>query len=160
MMHIFAAATGLTLSIGTSSAFAATASGHGALALGALVGSYSPMLSNHNKVVLASLLEGGGADASANVAIKVDADAVVCRASDVDIAAFKCELRFGAKKVELTGRRANELFATAGVAGVPSEGAAGTIYNAIQAIHCVIDPSAVARKDGSGATCSFQPGSM
>ena len=157
MMHIFAAATGLAFAIAAPSALAATASGHGALALGALLGSYSPMLSNHDKAVLASLLEGNATDASSKAAIKVNADAVVCRASNVDIAAFKCELTFGVKKVELTGRHANELFATAGQAGVPSEGAAGTIYESLHAVNCVIDPAAITRKDGSGASCNFDP---
>jgi hypothetical protein len=69
---------------------------------------------------------------------------VICRAGDIDIAAFECELTFGAERVELTGRHANELFATIGEAGVPPEGAAGTIYEGIHAMRCVIDPSAVA----------------
>jgi hypothetical protein len=158
MKILWAAITGLALAAAAQSAAAATAGGYSALALGALVGSYSTTLSSHNKAVLAKLLDGRTAGASSKATINVKADAVICHAGDVDIASFGCELTFGAKKVDLTGRHANELFATLGEAGVQSEGAAGTIYEALHAMSCVIDPAAIAKKDGSGATCNFDPG--
>jgi hypothetical protein len=152
-----AAVTALALASVTQSAAQPTASGHSALALGALVGSYSPMLTNHDKAVLAELLEGKSASAS-NATIKVNADVVICRAGDVMINAFECELTFVTKKVTLTGRHANELFATIGEAGEPSEGAAGTIFEGIHAMSCTIDPAEIAQKDGGGATCNFASG--
>ncbi len=153
-----AAVAGLGLAAATQSAAAPVASGHSALALGALVGSYSMMLTGHDKAVLAGLLDGKAEGVSSEPTINVRADAVVCRAGDVDIAAFACELTFGAKKLELAGRRANELFATIGEAGVRPDGAAGTIYEGLHAMSCVIDPAAIARKDGGGASCKFDPG--
>ncbi len=107
--------------------------------------------------MLKELLDGNAAGASSK-RVDVRADAVICHAGDVDIAAFGCDLTFGAKKLHLTGRHANELFATIGEAGVPPDGAAGTIYEALHALDCVIDPAGIARKDGGGATCSFDPG--
>jgi len=157
-MTSLAAVTGLALTAASQSSAQPRDSGHSALALSALVGSYSPVLTNHDKAVLAKLLEGKAAGISANATIKVNADVVVCRAGDVDIAAFKCELTFGPKKVVLTGRHANELFATIAEAGEASEGAAGTIYEDIHAISCVIDPAEIAQKNGGGATCSFDSG--
>lgn len=151
-------AVGLVLAAVTQSAAAAMESGYGALALGALVGSYSPILTGQEKAVLAGLLDGKALDKSSRAAIKIDADAVVCRAGDVDIATFQCELKFGGKKVELTGRHANELFATIGETGGQPDGAAGTIYEGLHAMRCVIDPAGIAQRDGGGATCSFSPG--
>ncbi|MGH7050320.1 MAG: hypothetical protein ACREFV_08095 [Acetobacteraceae bacterium] len=153
-----AAVTALALAAGMHAAVAQpAASGHSALALGAVVGSYSTILSRSDKAVLAGLLEGKALGAS-GAPITVTAGAVICRAGDVDITAFECALTFGPKQVELAGRDANELFATIGEAGVPSEGAAGTIYESLHAMSCLIDPVAVARNDGSGATCDFDPG--
>ena len=80
--------------------------------------------------------------------IQVNADAVICHAGDVDIASFGCELTFGTTKVELTGRKANELFATIGEAGVSPDGAAGTIYEGLHALSRVIDTAGIARRDG------------
>jgi hypothetical protein len=138
------------------SASAADASGHSALALGAIVGGNSATLPANQKAALAKLLDGKTVPSKGK--ITVTADAVVCHAGDVDIASFGCDLTFGSKKVTLSGRKANELFATLIEAGVPGDGAAGTIYEAVHALSCVIDPAAIAQNDGSGATCSFQPG--
>lgn len=142
---------------GVRPAAAATASGHSALALGATVGAYSTELTSDYKTVLGELLDGKAVAASKGK-ITVNAAAVTCHAGDVDIASFRCELTFGTKQVALTGRKANELFATIGEAGVQTDGAAGTIYEGLHAMSCVIDPAGIAQKDGSGAACSFEPG--
>jgi hypothetical protein len=157
MNKALTAIAGLALAVSTHSAAAAIVSGHGALALGALVGSYSTTLTGHDKAVLARLFDGKAAGKPAKT-ILVKSDAVVCHAGDVDISAFGCALTFGAKTLQLTGRRANELFATIGEAGVPPEGAAGKIYAGLHAMSCVVDPAAIAQKGGGGATCSFDPG--
>ena len=148
---------GIAFAAGVRPVSAATASGHSGLALGAIVGAYSTKLTSNDKAILGSLLDGK-AVASSKGKIQVDADAVICHAGDEDIASFGCELTFGTKKVELTGRKANELFAAIGEAGVPPDGAAGTIYEGLHAMSCVIDPAGIALKDGSGATGSFEPG--
>jgi hypothetical protein len=90
--------------------------------------------------------------------ITVAADSVVCRAGNVDIAVFSCALKFGGKTVNLSGRAAHEVFATLAENGVPGDGAAGTIYEAVHALNCTLDPAAIAQKDGGGASCSFIAG--
>src|SRR5690242_2240837 len=94
---------GMIFVAGAQPASAASASGHSALALGAIVGAYSTKLTSNDKALLARLLDGK-AVASSKGKIQVKADAVICRAGDVDIASFGCELTFGTQKVELTGR--------------------------------------------------------
>ncbi|WFU42411.1 DUF3606 domain-containing protein [Bradyrhizobium sp. CB82] len=43
-------------------------------------------------------------------------------------------------------------------AGVPADGAAGSNFESLSKLNCTIDLNAIRRKDGSGASCSFQPG--
>ena len=95
-------------------ALAASSSGYSALAFGVIVGSYSPALSTGNKTRLAQLLENKAGTGPARGTITINANSVVCRASNVDIAAFRCQLTFGTRTVTLSGRRANELFAVIG----------------------------------------------
>jgi hypothetical protein len=58
----------------------------------------------------------------------------------------------------LKGRRANELNATALEAGVPSEGAAGSIFESFSHLVCTIDPNDIKQKAGGGANCTFDTG--
>jgi hypothetical protein len=153
-----AAVAGLTFAVGVQAASAATDTSFSALALAAIVGSYSPTLSHNEKTLLAKLLDGRATAGASHGKINVKADAVVCHASDVDITLFGCELTFGAQKVMLSGWKAHELFATIREAGVSPDAAAGTIFEALHATSCVIDPKSIAQRDGSGATCSFDPG--
>jgi hypothetical protein len=90
--------------------------------------------------------------------ITVQADAVTCRASQVDMASHTCELAFGGKLVTIKGRKAHELYATIAEVGVPASGAAGTLYEAIVHLTCTIDPSALQQRGGTGATCNFAVG--
>src|SRR5262249_61084684 len=60
--------------------------------------------------------------------ISVTADSIVCSVGNVDITAHSCKLTFGTKTVNLIGDAAYELYATMALAGVPSEGAAGTMF--------------------------------
>ena len=137
----------------------ATATGQEALALAAVVAEYSPLLSAHDRKVLARLFDGDlNLSFPANQKISVKADAVVCRVSDVDITARSCELTFGIHKRTLKGRRANELYATAVEAGVPSDGAAGSIFESFSQLVCTIDPSEIKQKAGGGADCTFDTG--
>lgn len=137
-----------------------TAAGGSALALAALVGRQAPTLPRFDKRVLAELLDDRFVFAfPAGKTISVAADAVACRASDVDIALHSCNLAFGAARVALDGRRAHELYATLAEAGVKSEGAAGSIIFGLKDLACTIDPNAVKERAGGGAKCRFDASS-
>lgn len=155
MLHL-AAAAGVGLAAG--SAPAASVGSHTALALGAIVGGASPMVWLTDRAALAVLVDGKPTKTAKWRKIVVKSDAVVCRAGNVDITTFRCDLTFGAKKVSLQGRHAHELFATILEAGMPGEGAAGTIYEALHNLTCTIDPPTIAGNSGAGADCTFDPG--
>jgi hypothetical protein len=140
--------------LASRSAFAATASGSAALALAALVGANSPLLSAYDKTALAGLLDGNLKAAGKNLAI--EAQSVVCRASNVDLTSRSCDLTFGSKTINLKGRKAHELFATLNESGVPSEGAAGSIFESLFHLVCKIDPKQL--RAGGGADCKFDTG--
>jgi hypothetical protein len=152
------AAVATAVGLASGSASAASVGGHSALALGALVGIASPMVGLTDRAALTVLLDGKPAKTAKWRKIVVKADLIVCRAGNVDITAFQCDLTFGAKKIALQGRRAHELFATVLEAGVPGEGAAGTIYEALHNLSCTIDPPTIAQNSGAGADCTFDPG--
>jgi hypothetical protein len=145
----------IALIFGAAPAFAQSAEGSSALALGAIVGGASPVLSASQKTVLADLFEGNRASAPSAGKISIDVDAILCRAGNVDITAFGCDLTFGSHKVHLSGRSANELFATLGDVGVASDGAMGTIYRVLYKLSCMIDPREIAQAAGGGATCTY-----
>src|SRR5262249_18577575 len=125
-----------------------------ALALAALVGVNSPLLNAYDKQALAGLLDGNPKAALKNIAI--EAQSVVCRASNVDLTAHSCDRTFGSKTINLKGRKAHEPFATLNEAGVPSEGAAGSIIEALSHLTCRIDPKQL--QAGAGADCKFDTG--
>jgi hypothetical protein len=137
-------------------AAAGTVNGNGALALAALVGNVSPYVSATKKRVLSKLLDGhSNFSFPSGHTISVNAKRVNCRASNVDIKSHSCELKFGTHNVALHGRRAHEVFATMAEIGVPSEGAAGSIYEALSNLHCTIDPNEVKQNSGGGAHCHY-----
>jgi hypothetical protein len=137
----------------------ANTSGSVALALAALVGAQSPALSLKNRKALANMLDGRLAfPFPANQKIDVKADKVTCRASNVDISAHSCELTFGSKTRKLDGRPAHELYATLIESGVPSDGAAGSVFESVTQLSCTIDPDVVKQRAGGGADCTFTAG--
>ncbi len=149
----------VALPLASPSALAASVAGNSALALAALVAERSPLVRATEKRVMARLLDGQlDFDFAAGKKISVQADAAVCRVSNVDITSRACTLTFGTQKVELKGRKAHELFATVAEAGVPPEGAAGTIYESLSHLSCTIDPNEIKEKAGGGAECKFDPG--
>ncbi len=89
--------------------------------------------------------------------ITVTTDKIVCRAGNVDITARSCQLSFGTATKTIKGRAANELFATAAMAGVPSDGAAGSVFESLSKLNCTLDPQVIRQKAGGGADCSYQP---
>jgi hypothetical protein len=139
-------------------ASAATVSGSTALALAGVVAPLSPLLASAEKQAMAMLF-AANSEIPYRKKIVVAADKIVCRTGNVDITARSCEVTFGKKVRTVNGPAANEIFATAALAGVPSDGAAGSVFESLSKLSCTIDPQAIRQKDGSGADCSFQPGS-
>jgi|SRR5579871_730100 len=138
-----------------SAAEAATVTGSPALALAAIAAAHSPTLSAAQKKEVAAIFNGrGGGTYKGKIAVA--ADKIDCRISNVDIASRSCELAFGNKTPSITGRDANELYATEVFAGVPSNGAAGSIHEGLARLKCTLDPQAIRQKDGSGAECSYE----
>ncbi|MFZ3234844.1 MAG: hypothetical protein WA184_05670 [Stellaceae bacterium] len=129
------------------------------MALAALVAERSPWLDQDAKRATAPVFDQSpDAGSASRRTIVISADAVSCRASNIDIAAHACELSFGGRVVALKGRAAHELFATIMEAGVPPEGAAGSVYESLVQLRCTIDPGDILQKSGAGADCTFQPG--
>jgi hypothetical protein len=141
----------------SQAAAAETANGSGALAL-ALVGNVSPSLGAVEKSALMKLLDGKTDFAfPAGKTISVAAEKVTCRAGNVDIASHSCDLTFGGQVVSLKGRSAHELYATLAEMGIPPDGAAGSIFEAVSNLKCTIDPNKVMQKAGGGAECHYAP---
>ncbi len=152
-------AIALALLLAPGSASAATATGSSALALAAIVAGYSPQVSARDRGALNRLFAGRlnfGYPANRTIAVK--ADSIICRAGNVDITAWSCELTFDKKKITLKGRKAHELYATIAEAGVPADGAAGSSFEALSHLDCTIDPNVIKQKAGGGASCNFDPG--
>ena len=121
------AALALALGQHAASAAPATATGPAALALAAVVAEQAP-LGRYEKRVITRLFDGdSNISITPNTKITVAAMSIVCRTSNVDITMRSCDLTFKTNKRSVHGRLANELFATITVAGVASEGAAGSI---------------------------------
>lgn len=147
------------LAYGASSASAAstTASGPAALALAGIVALYSPLLTSDEREAVSAFFVGQSGVRYAKK-ISVTADKIVCRVSNVDITARSCELTFKGAKQTINGRRASEIFATEAMAGVPSDGAAGSVTESLSNLNCTIEPAEIKQKAGGGATCSFETG--
>jgi hypothetical protein len=141
-----------------AAASAGSVDGNGALALAAIVGEHSPNVIAVNKIVLSRFLNGQtNVHYPPNKKIEVKADSVSCKTSNVDITEHGCELTFGAKKATLHGRKAHELYATLAEVGAPSEGAAGSVFEAVSNLDCTVDPAEVKQKAGGGAHCGYDP---
>jgi hypothetical protein len=140
-----------------SDATPAKVSGSAALALAGVIAPLSSVLSGAEKKAMAMLF-AANSDIPYKKPIVVTADRIVCRAGNVDITIRNCEITFGKKTRTVNGSTAGEIFATEALAGIPSDGAAGSNFESLTKLSCTIDPNAIRRKDGSGAECTFQPG--
>jgi hypothetical protein len=139
-------------------AAAANATGHGALALAAILGQYDPSLGPRTKAGLLRLLADKSYGRTGT--LTVDMAEATCRAGDVDLKAFNCALTYGTGTINLKGRQAAELYATLAEAGIPSDGAAGTIYESAKSISCNLNLTELGGPgtgDGGGAGCTYQP---
>lgn len=143
---------------GASAAQPSTVSGSTALALAGVIAPMSPLLTSAERRAVAMLF-AANSDIPYRKKIVVTADKIVCRTGNVDITVRTCAISFGKKLKTVNGSTANEIFATEALAGVPSDGAAGSVFESLSKLSCTIDPDAIRRKDGSGAECSFGPGS-
>jgi hypothetical protein len=140
----------------TAQSASADTTGQRALALAALVAKHSPSLSGQDKHAMERLFDGHlNFNFPANRKITVKADAIVCRASNVDITSRSCTLTFGNT---MKARKAHELFATIAESGVPEDGAAGSVFEGLSHLNCTIDPAEIKQKAGGGADCKFDPG--
>ena len=133
---------------------AASITGQAALALAGVVALYAPLPAANKKAVAA--LFKGDTNFPYTAKITVAADKIVCRTSNVDLTARSCELKFKNSGKTLKGREANELYATAAMAGIAPEGAAGSNIAGLSKLNCTLDPKALKEKAGGGAECSYE----
>ena len=147
----------LTTTASAASAAPATASGPAALALAGVVALYSPLLTADEREAVSAFFVGQSGVRYAKK-ISVTADKIVCRVSNVDITARSCELTFKGSKQTITGRRASEIFAAEAMAGIPPDGAAGSVFESLSKLNCTLDPAEIRQKAGGGASCSFETG--
>jgi hypothetical protein len=139
-----------------ASAAPVTVTGPAALALAAVVAPHSS-LPAYDKRVMAKLFANDTIFFIApKTKISVAAENIICRTSNVDIAARSCDLSFKTSKKTIKGREANELYATAATAGVAAEGAAGSNIQSFAKLNCTIDPKEIRQKAGGGAQCSLE----
>ena len=153
-----AAVVPLLAALGSSIAAAApaTVSGPTALAVAAVLAQYSPVLNPGERKVIAGLFDGNTRMSYPLKKLSVDADAVMCRISNVAIADRSCEIAFKKGKRSLKGRAANEVFATLASAGVTADGAAGSMIENVSKLNCTLDLGKIKQNDGSGADCSWE----
>ena len=152
---ILAGAVLLAGASATPAAPLTTVNGSAALALAGVVAPNSPNLQTTEKAAVAAFFSGN-ADAPAKT-LTITADRIVCRTSNVDITARSCELSFGKTTSRLTGRSANEVYATLAMAGIPADGAAGSAFESLSKLSCTLEPAAIKDKSGGGATCTYEP---
>ena len=155
---VLCCAIGYTAAVSSVSAASATAGGPSALALAAVVALHGSLLGSFDKRAITRLFDGKSLIIPRANKITVAADFIVCKMSEVDITARSCDLAFKSHKRTLTGRDANELYGTLMIAGVASEGAAGSITESIMKLECTIDPMVIKQKSGGGADCTFETG--
>ena len=127
------------------------------MALAGVVALYSPLLTSDEREAVSAFFVGQGGVRYAKK-ISVTADKIVCKVSNVDITARTCELTFKGTRQTITGRRASEIFATEAMAGIPPDGAAGSVSESLSKLNCTIDPAEIKAKGGGGASCTFETG--
>jgi hypothetical protein len=159
MVIVLSLLLGQAVAPSIASAAPATVTGSAALALAAVVLQHSPLLSAYERRVVARLFDGNSSFGFApRKKLSITAESVVCRVSFSDLTARTCDMTFKTGKRMLTGRQANEIYATAAAAGVPSEGATGSTIESISKLECAIDPNEIKQRTGGGAECSFETG--
>jgi hypothetical protein len=144
----------LAFAITLGRAEAASSDGWDALALAGVIAPHAPALAPFQKQRIAHIFDGNLTGAGVGP-LTVTATKVLCRTSNVAIDVRSCTLTFGAKTATLTGRLANELFATLVENGITPDGAAGSIYAGLSGLTCTLRPSVIRQASGGGARCTF-----
>ena len=139
-----------------ASAAPASTSGTAAFAVAAVLNSHWSVVGPFERRAIARLFRGSTAIFPPNRKISIVVDSIMCRVSNVDLTARSCDVMLRGGKRSLTGRDANELYATLANAGIMPEGAAGSMIVSITKLDCTIDPSMIKQKDGSGAECKYE----
>lgn len=134
---------------------AGSVDGSAALAPAAIASEKSSQVKAVDRLILLKLLNGQLTVPPKK--ITVVADAIGCKTSNVDITLNSCDLSFGTKKIVLRGAKARELYATLAEAGAPSDGGAGSLFEALSALDCAIDTAEVKQKAGGGASGKYDP---
>jgi hypothetical protein len=140
---------------GVAAAAGGSISGQAALAMAGVVAPSSSLPAAEKKAVAAFF--AGKTNVPYTKKITVTADKIVCRTSNVDITARSCELTFGTATKKFTGREANEVYSTEAMAGIPPDGAAGSNFESVSKLSCILDPAQLKDKAGAGADCTYQP---
>lgn len=152
----------IPLLVAGSPAFAGTLTtqGNQTLALAALIGTQSPLLSHAEKTVLQHFLDGDTAftTPAGITTITVNSEKVTCRVGDVDLTMHSCDLTFGSVTVSEKGLRSEALSAAMIINGAFADGAAGSIYYSVAPISCTINVAEIKAPDGGGAKCTFTTG--
>jgi len=149
----------LALALFAAPAAAAGASGPYALALAGVIAEHDWRLAATDRDVVAALFSGNErVDYPVGRVIVVSAEKVACRVSNVEITARSCEVTIMGRTANFRGRAANALFATLAAAGVPAEGAAGSIFEAVRGLACTLIPSVIKQNGGGGANCVYMAG--
>ena len=149
----------LTLGQELAVAKSVTTDGPDALALAAVVADHSPLVRGFDERVLRRLFAGNtNFGFTPGRKISVTADSIECRTGHIDITMRTCDVTFSVGKRSLRGRQANELSATAKLAGAASEGTAGSSIESFSRLKCTIDPNEIMQRAGGGAQCSFETG--
>jgi hypothetical protein len=124
------------------------------LALATLVAEHSRNVKAGDKFLLGKFLNGQTYASKKKIAVA--ADAVTCKTSDVDITLHSWSDLWSEKDHD-TRQKAHELYATLAEVGVPPDGTAGSIFEAVSNLDCTIEPDEVKQKAGGGAHCTFVP---
>ena len=135
-------------------AFAITLGRAEAASSAGVIAPHAPALAPFQKQRIAHIFDGNLTGAGVGP-LTVTATKVLCRTSNVAIDVRSCTLTFGAKTATLTGRLANELFATLVENGITPDGAAGSIYAGLSGLTCTLRPSVIRQASGGGARCTF-----
>lgn len=134
-------------------ALADTSGGSPGMAFAALMAQHAPTVSAANKWRLMQYLGNHSAGPAAPTLITVNAKGLQCLSGNVAENFHSCELDYGSSHLTITGRAANELYATAVENGVQPDGAAGKMGFVLKDLMCTVKPHDIGT--GGAVACSW-----
>ena len=137
----------------TTAAHADTSGGSPGMAFAALVAQHSPTVSAANKWRLLQYLGNHSAGPGAPALITVNAKGLQCLSGNVAENFHSCDLNYGSSHLTITGRAANELYATAVENGVQPDGALGKMEFVLKDLTCTVKPHDIGT--GGAVSCSW-----